>query len=297
MRSFLWFAALIAVGFGVVAITAYPVWLVVHPHFAFAFHRVASRIGYLFLAASLYPLLRFLGLANRRALGYGLPARAFGREFVLALGLGIASMLPVVILMFALGLREPKPESALQPMLWLLIASKGLITALFVSFGEETFTRGALYSGIARDSGPRLAIVLSALVYAAFHFIGRVRIAPEDVTAWSGAQWVADSLRAFAHPLPIADAFLALTAVGVLLALVRARTGAIAACIGLHAGWVWVITTVRDTSTANRNHPLGWLLSDFDGVVGWLLLGWTVVIGCALYRLYAARALRTPPGG
>jgi membrane protease YdiL (CAAX protease family) len=294
MRSFLWFAALIAVGFAFVALTAWPAWLLIHPEFSFPFHRVASRIGYLFLAASLYPFLRFLGLANRRSLGYDLPPRVFGREFLIALGLGVATMLPVVLIMLGLGLLEPKSDGV-RPAVWLMLGLKGLLTGIFVSFGEETFTRGALYSGIARDSGPRLAVPLSALVYAAFHFIGRVRIPAEDVTARSGLTWVSDSLQAFSHPFAIADAFLALTAVGILLALVRLRTGHIAACIGLHAGWVWIITLVRETSVPDRRNPLAWLLSQFDGVVGWLVLGWTVLIGVVLWGFYARRSRALAP--
>jgi membrane protease YdiL (CAAX protease family) len=290
MRSFLWFAALIALGFAFVALTAWPAWLLIHPAFSFPFHRVASRIGYLFLAASLYPFLRFLGLANRRSLGYDLPPRVFGREFLIALGLGVATMLPVVFVMLGLGLLERRPDTVLHPALWFTLAGKGLLTGIFVSLGEETFTRGALYSGIARDSGARLAVPLSAVVYAAFHFIGRVRIPAEDVTAWSGLTWVSDSLQAFSHPFAIADAFLALTAVGILLALVRMRTGHIAACIGLHAGWVWVITGVRETTVPDRGNPLAWLLSDFDGVVGWLVLGWTALIGVVIWRFYLQRS-------
>jgi membrane protease YdiL (CAAX protease family) len=289
MRAFFCFAVLIAVGFGFVALTAYPVWLLVHPEFSFPFHRVASRIGYLFLAATLYPLLKFLGLWHRQSLGYGIPRAVFGREFLIALGLGLGSMLPVVLIMAGLGLIELKPGTTLEPTLWATLALKGLITGILVSFGEETFTRGALYSGIARDSGPRLAILLSSLVYAAFHFVGRVRIPADAVTPWSGVVWVQESLAAFAHPLGVADAFLALTAVGILLALVRRLTGHIAACIGLHAGWVWVITFVRETSVPDRSQPLAWLLSQFDGVVGWLVLGWTGLIGIAIYRFYAGR--------
>jgi hypothetical protein len=85
----------------------------------------------------------------------------------------------------------------------------------------------------------------------------------------------------------IVDAFLCLFAVGVLLASVRAVTGNIAACMGLHAGWVWVIAFVREGSQPNDAHPMRFLVSQFDGVVGWLVLAWTIVIGLVLYRLYA----------
>ena len=111
---------------------------------------------------------------------------------------------------------------------------------------------------------------------------------------------MAGTLDAFKDPLGIVDAFLCLFGVGVLLAAVRATTGNIAACMGLHAGWVWVITFVRVTSEPNDAHPLRFLLSEFDGLVGWLVLAWTVVIGFVLYRVYARRArdpVSLPLGG
>jgi hypothetical protein len=74
--------------------------------------------------------------------------------------------------------------------------------------------------------------------------------------------------------------------------MVRMRTGNIAASLGLHAGWVWVITFVRTTSIADLSNPLHPLLSQFDGVVGWLVCAWTVLVGFGLNRLYAARVNR-----
>jgi hypothetical protein len=169
---------------------------------------------------------------------------------------------------------------------------KTLLSALAVAFIEETFLRGAMFSGVARESGTRAAIVLTALIYAATHFIARYHIPAELVVPTSGLAMVTGSLRAFAHPLAIGDAFLALFAVGVLLAAVRAATGHIAACIGLHAGWVWMILLVRETSVPDTTRRMSFLLSAFDGFVGWLVLAWTLVIGWPLYHYYVRR---TPP--
>src|SRR5262249_41406046 len=108
----------------------------------------------------------------------------------------------------------------------------------------------------------------------------------------SGLDLLAGALHSFAHPLAIVDAFLCLAAVGVVLALVRALTGHIGACLGLHAAWVWVIAFVRDTSVPNSASSLSYLLSSFDGVVGWLVLGWTMIVGGLLYAFYSHRALR-----
>ena len=71
---------------------------------------------------------------------------------------------------------------------------------------------------------------------------------------------LAGTLASFAHPLGILDAFLCLVGVGVLLGMVRTLTGNIAACIGLHAGWVAMIFVVRETSVRNPSGPATWLL-------------------------------------
>jgi hypothetical protein len=38
-----------------------------------------------------------------------------------------------------------------------------------------------------------------------------------------------------------------------------------------------------------RDEPLSFLLSGFDGFVGWLVLGWTILMGVGLYEFYSRR--------
>ena len=135
-------------------------------------------------------------------------------------------------------------------------------------------------------------MLLTALLYSVTHFFASYHIAPEQVTAHSGLELLAGTLQLLASPAQIADAFLALAAVGVVLGLVRAATGNIAACIGLHAGWVWVMLVSHELLEPARDAPLAFLLSRFDGFVGWLVLGWTVLLAWPLWRFYAVRAAR-----
>jgi hypothetical protein len=48
----------------------------------------------------------------------------------------------------------------------------------------------------------------------------------------------------------------------------------------------------------DRSAALAFLLSRFDGFVGWLVLGWTVLLAVPLWRFYAARSAgsRAPAG-
>lgn len=292
MRAFAWFMLLFAVALAVVALSSYPAWLLLHPHFDFPFHRIGERLGMLALLAGFVLLARRLGLADRASLGYGLPRRAFVREMLLGLALGVATMLLIVAAMSALGLLDWSQASGMgaAAVAQLLIARLG--SGVAVALIEETFLRGAMYTAIERESGARTAVILTATFYAATHFFGKVRIAPADVTPWSGVALLAQSLQAFAHFAGIADAFLALLAVGVVLALVRQASGNIAACLGLHAGWVWVMLVAHELTTPRRDASLSFLLSRFDGFVGWLVLGWTVLLAVPLWRFYARRAQR-----
>jgi len=292
VRAFTWFLLLFAVAFAVVAVATYPVWLLLHPHFDFPFHRIGERIGMLALAVGFVLVARHLGLADRASLGYGLPRRLFVREMLTGLALGVVTMLVVVGVMSALGLLEWSRASTIGAGALAQLIVARLLSGLIVALIEETFMRGAMYTAIERESGVRIAVLLTALLYAASHFFGKVRIAPDDVTAWSGVALLTQSLQAFAHFSGILDAFLALAAVGVVLALVRHATGNIAACLGLHAGWVWVMLVVHELAAPRADAPLGFLLSRFDGFVGWLVLGWTLLLSVPIWHFYARRAAR-----
>jgi membrane protease YdiL (CAAX protease family) len=146
-----------------------------------------------------------------------------------------------------------------------------------------------MFTALERESGVRTAIVLTAVIYSATHFFASFHIAADRVTASSGFDLLAGTLHLFGNPLAILDAFLCLFAVGVVLAVIRAVTGNIAACLGLHAGWVWVMLVTHQLSAPVRDEPLSFLLSGFDGFVGWLVLGWTILMGVGLYEFYSRR--------
>jgi uncharacterized protein len=289
MRAFAIFLGLFAVAFGAVALFAYPAWLLLHPHFDFPFHRIGERIGMLGLLVGFILIARRLGLADRASLGYGAPRRELVRELVIGLALGVATMLAIVGIMGGLGLLEWRSDAPLGAASWAKLVAARLASGLAVALIEETFVRGAMFTAIQRESGTRMAIILTSVLYAASHFFGKVRIPAEQVTAWSGVSLITGTLHAFSDPLAIADAFLCLAAVGMVLAMVRAQTGNIAPTLGLHAGWVWVMLVAHELWQPVPSSPLRFLLSQFDGFVGWLVLGWTALMGVPLWWFYARR--------
>jgi membrane protease YdiL (CAAX protease family) len=290
MRAFARFLGLFAVSLLAVALFSYPAWMLLHPHFDFPFHRIGERVGMLALLVGFVALARRMRLADRGSLGYGLPRRAFVREMAIGLVLGVATMLAVVGLMSAFGLLEWTAAAGITSATLAKLIVARLASGFAVAFIEETFLRGAMHTAIERESGTGAAVLLTAVLYAATHFFATFHIAAAQVTPYSGLALLAGTLRAFAHPLAIADAFLALFAVGVVLGLVRAATGNIAACVGLHAGWVWVMLVAHELARPQPAARFGFLLSHFDGFVGWLVLAWTCLLAVPLWRFYAARA-------
>ncbi len=300
MRAFAWFFGLVLACLLLMGVIAYPSWVLLHPYFDFPFHRIASRVGQLTLIVGVFFVARHLGVASKQGFGYGLPWRRFIPTMLKALAIGVATMAPIAIVMGLMGLRVWKDGVTPDLSMFAHTALQGLMTGLSVALIEETILRGAMFTAISRESGAKVAILLTSLLYAAAHFLARTKIPPEQVQWYSGVDLLAGTLRMFGEPLQYADAFLCLFGVGVLLASVRSVTGNIASSMGLHAGWVWVITFMREGSEPNDAHPLRFLISQFDGVVGWLVLAWTVLIGVVIYRFYARRnaaAVSLQPGG
>jgi uncharacterized protein len=290
MRAFALFFALMIAALASIAVFSYPVWELLHPHFNFPFHRMGERIGMLALAIGFVLVARRAKLADKQSLGYGLRRPLFIREMLIGLALGVITMLIVVALMTLLGLLDWSEAASITGSGFAKIVLARLLSGLAVGFIEETFLRGAMFTAINRESGTRTAILLTSIIYSATHFFASYHIAPEQVNSSSGLALLAGTLHLFSAPLAIADAFLCLFAVGVILAMIRAKTGNIAGCLGIHAGWVWVMLVTHELTKPVRDQPLSFLLSQFDGFVGWLVLCCVILLGVGLNRFYRQRA-------
>lgn len=226
----------------------------------------------------LIPLLRWLGAPGAAPWGFvrggaGAPGIAAG----LARGLlaGVLMLLPVALVLLALGVRAPAPgwsHVALLPL-----AGKAALSGVAVALLEEAWYRGGLQGAlmVRFPTVPSVAVVTA--LYAAGHFVRT------DVHVAAGAGWttgflaLAGSFHRFAS-LSIVDSFVALAAAGAMLSIVRLRTGRLWECIGIHAGWVIVIKVLRGLTQPVPGVHWSWLAGRYDGVIGWLVAGWFVVV-------------------
>jgi membrane protease YdiL (CAAX protease family) len=277
MRTILWFAGVLLGTLVLAAVLAYPVWLLAHAiEPTWTFPRVAGRFWQLLMIGGVVLALRRLRLTTREDWGWGQPRARFLRHFAVGLAIGLATMLPMSLAMLALGIHVPDAGLDAAAILRLVVAGAGVGLAVAVS--EETFFRGLMYRGALRDSGPAVAIAGTALFYALIHFLGRARVGDADIGWVSGFEVLGAALARFADPATIAGSLTTLLLVGVLLGLVRHRTGGVAAGIGLHMGWVCVIKATRWSTTPAGDAHWSFLVSGFDGYTGWLVAGWAAVM-------------------
>ncbi|MGQ0429985.1 MAG: CPBP family glutamic-type intramembrane protease [Gammaproteobacteria bacterium] len=288
MRALGWFLAAIAGTLLLAAALAYPVWQLAQAFEPeWEFHKVASRLWQLLLLAGIVLAVRRLGLVRRDDWGYGEARAEFLRRFGIGLAIGLATMLPMSLAMLALGIVEP--AAGIGPAALARLVAAGAVTGLAVAVLEETFFRGLMYRAIERESGIAAAVACTALVYAAIHFLARARIGNAEIGWDSGFELIAVVLARFAAPLAILDSFITLALVGVLLALVRYRTGGIAAGIGLHMGWVCVIKTTHWSTSPAADSRWSFLVGSFDGYTGWLVAAWAALLLAACLRFRGAR--------
>jgi membrane protease YdiL (CAAX protease family) len=249
------------------------------PLTVFPLHRVFSRLTMLGVICLTTWLMIRQQLAQRALLGFNRPWPQFLRRLLVGMLGGIALMTLALVPLFLLGVRVwserlPADFVGLLPLLL-----KGIGSGLLVALIEETFFRGALQGALLRQGAVRTALFAVPLLYSAVHFLGRAASVPRDeVNALSGFVALQGFFTAFAQPLRIVDAFVALYFVGLLLALVRRRWGDIAGSIGLHAGFVAVIAVFRKISAPAPDSGWSFLVGSFDGLLGIWIAALTAVV-------------------
>jgi membrane protease YdiL (CAAX protease family) len=283
MRAFAWFVGAIVLAGLIGALIAYPAYEATASFAPWAFHRVASRVAMLVLIAELVWLCRHLNLTRKRDFGYGLPWRRFLTVSVAWGAIGMMSAGVGAWFLASTHLRVISPDFTPTALSVARIFMVGLVSGISVALLEETVMRGAMHTAIERESGPWMAALLTAPLFAVLHFFAKTRIAPEDVGWGSGFDLLVRSFSPLSHPSLVFDSFLSWLVVGLILSLTRVLTGNIAVAIGLHAGWVVVLRMLQEATTSGEAAQYSFWVGRFDGLLGFWLLPWGAFIAAALW--------------
>lgn len=243
------------------------------------------RFAMLVAALGMPFFLRYLALNSWRAAGYTLPRREAWSAIGRGLLIGIAIMLVLTGVQWALGIHHfdpPKDKWSAYYLLRYLLS--GLASGLAVGFIEETFFRGLMHTGMRRRLAFWPTAILTALLYAALHFMkpGAPGDAPFDTA--NAFSMIGEGLARIAESGHVLDSFITLFVVGIFLSMVRERTGSILWVIGIHAGWVMIIKVMKFmTDPTKVDGQFSPWIGGYDHITGWMATLWLGAIAAVYW--------------
>lgn len=223
------------------------------------FRRVNDRIVLICVLGLLVPAYRMSGLRGRA--DFGIPKRSdWARLFGAGLIVAAASMLLVYLIGLFAGVYGPTEVNGVVGQLLNIV-----IGMLLIGVIEEILFRGYILNALRKSLGPVAAILLSSALFAVVHFIKPAE--PEITNRWYSGFLLFTNLFSSAG-----DTFwpevCTLFCMGTVLATLSYWTRSVYICIGLHAGWVWIMMLFR-LFTENQGR-LVWLYGPGE----WISKGW-----------------------
>ena len=270
------------------ALLAYPLFRLSGSEDVSLYRTLVSRGGQALIILGFYPIFRKLGLEWR---DFGLKRRFFG-QCVIGFLVGATMLLLHMIALILMDVRVMVWEK-LNPHDLMPILGKSLAIGLGVALLEESIFRGALMAIIRRLSGPMQAVGISAFYYAILHFIGTKWTTESGLIGWDTGFRIA--LDGFSHLAEVdPDSFLGLLVAGLFLATLRSLIPmSLGICMGIHAGWVFIIKSFKSMSYPNFDSSLLYFVSPYDQITGYFSSVWLGAI-LILIWLFVARQRRSP---
>lgn len=237
------------------ALLAPLLYLGLHEHIGFAFHRYVSRTTQVTAIVLLVPLLLWLRIAGFgelftmlrtrgwkesagalqlwffRKCGLERNGKAWGDLFY---GIGVA-LVPVAVLAVIyihFDVYRMNRDIPGKAFLWILVTAGG------VAVLEEILFRGILFGIAAKAMGPIKAAVGVSLIFALVHFLKPAKADDGLVMWWSGFAQYTHVLDAVPPAGIFLFGFLSLFGAGLVLSLAAWRTQSLWLPIGIHAGWI-----------------------------------------------------------
>lgn len=270
MRAIIIFCLFVVLAFFVGAIAAYPLKLLLDPVLGLAFRKYltyATLISGLIISGVYLQLYNSLSF---KAFGYSGKSLKFLNSMFNGFIYGMIIMLIIEVLLLLLGIHEIDTSRSITMASIAERIAKALLAGLLIGLVEESIFRGALFTGLYKQTGAVITVFFSSLVYSTVHFI-RYRDLPADTDiSWlTGISMMPEAFRRF-HEWSIVDYFLTLFIFGVLLGLLRLKHRGIAACIGVHAGIVMLIKLADYFTNRTHNSNYDYMVSQYNSTFGWI---------------------------
>jgi membrane protease YdiL (CAAX protease family) len=249
-------------------VNARPAW----EPYRYSFSRIFDRC---FLVTSIllfFPCRRFLKIGSAAQIGLA-PRTHAARDIALGFFWAVASMGLLLALMSIQGIYTPFFRLEFGESISRI--ANALLAGLSVALLEETFFRGIFFKGILDEGKPVRAFLMANLLYAAVHFVQpENKFQLYDHDPWAGLRYLVASFKPFLNLPEVFPGLLGLFFIGLVLSYAVMRSNTLFLSMGLHAGWVFSIKTVRVFGDYTRQ-DLGWMFGSTDpkivsGVITWI---------------------------
>lgn len=244
--------------------------------------KIISKVTQILLILSIYPVMRWLNI-SAASLGFA-PWKAFLRQMAGGMVLGLFTLLPVLLLSYALGMTELDATKiwTMDELLVSLLVT--FLLAVLISLLEEPMFRGILIYAYVKRIGITATIFVSSLYYALLHFIKTKTSIPVNQAEFSDSfVLLLEAFENLLNPEHL-GAFWALLMVGIFLAVMRTHLKLnLAWVIGCHAAWVWQIKMAHKITDVNQHSDLLYLISPYDGVIGPMVALWLMLVLCVYF--------------
>jgi len=285
MRTLLLLSTLLLLVFVISALASVPVYLLIQVFTDIPFRKIITHLCSLSGLIIVFLYLKYNGCLNRHVAGFATGDMPLSRDIITGFLAGFGIMLVLEFMLLGLAIHQPEPNLDVSLRTLAILFIKGILAGLAVGLVEETIFRGALLGGLKKITGTLSAVIATSVVYSGVHFIKFPALAPGTEIHWyTGFSVLSGAFARFGNPAFI-DMFLALTAFGFLLALVRLKKGNIYQCIGIHAGVVFSMKLISHLTDFNPDGSYLFLVNYIDRLLGYLAFAWLVVLILAYHFL------------
>lgn len=290
MRTLLLLFILLLLVFVVSALAAAPVYLLIQNLGDVSFKKIITHLCSLSGLFIVFLFLKYKNCLNRQVSGFARGNTSLTRDIITGFGAGIGIMLALELMLLGLNIHQPEANLDVSLRTLSILFIKGVFTGLVVGLIEETIYRGALLGGLRTMTGTLSAVIATSVIYAGVHFIKFPALTPGAEVHWyTGFSVLSGAFARFGDPVFI-DMFLALTAFGFLLALVRLNKGNIYQCIGIHAGVVFSMKFISHLTDFNPDGSYIFLVNKIDRLLGFLAFILLVILTIGYHYLGRRKA-------
>jgi membrane protease YdiL (CAAX protease family) len=242
--------------------------------------KIFNRL-FMILAISLFfPCRRLLKIGSMDQLGLRSMREGY-RDLLKGFAIALAA---IIFLGAVMGLAEVFTIYFRLPFsVGLERSIKAMLAALTVGFLEEIFFRGMILKGLLEDWRPTGAFIGASLFYSAIHFVKPAQKSfLEGLEPLAGFSHLIHTFEQFLDPLSILPGLIGLFLLGMLLSYAFFRTNSLYLSIGLHAGLVFGVKTIRVYGNYTRE-DLGWIFGSSDPKIISGIAAWIGIIAMAVF--------------